>query len=804
MGFDSAAELLFKVSADPSDATGNLQRFRALLSKDLSDMSAEFGAWSQKVFGDVSTVGGAMTALGAGALAGLTVAAGAAVALGKELWDLAEKEAKYAGEIEEGTHKTGLNAEQMSGLRYAAKNAGMEYEGLVQALVRFSTNIAAAQDPTSKQALAFGRLDVSQAAVKAGTVDLLPLLYATANAMRDHADGTMKAAAARELFGRGGAEMIQFLNQGEEGMKRFTAEAERLGLVLNEYDLVAAKSFRQEIIALNAEMEGLKLHIGAAVLPALTGLSVAFEAQIEAFKKQAAGGMSGFIKAIFSGEDIKLYEQELTAAWDRLNQRIAAASTKGTSPVAAPAGPTPETLAGWTKLSDLLEQVREKEVATGSEQGKVIAQAMKLQSEMAKAAAELDAVHKAGKISPEDYANELKALASLAPAVAELAARATKTVLDKQKEAVAAAGRELATQMQAQQEETYTGRVAAWDLEIQGLRAQYAEKKVLTAENEAALEALRQAGYNKLQRDEATEFRDELVALQTHLAELVTAHFTSRERIEWSYAQELVKYSEAEEAKVMKTKATLLEMEILHAQFEINRHAALMKYQTDLATLANSTGWQAVFGARFAQSIRGNEELLRQWVENTGHSWLMVRVAVESMKEGVQQAFGTFADAMGQNIADAIVYRKSLGDALKAAAAAALEALAARSISEAIFAMAYGWMMFAEKDFGSATAAWTASAMFAALGVSAALAGRAIAPKQETGSTAAAAAGGGTTTMAAGASSAGTTSTGPAVVVYVQGPIIGLSGGQELAQILNDAVEGRDVRLVASSLRGRG
>jgi len=42
------------------------------------------------------------------------------------------------------------------------------------------------------------------------------------------------------------------------------------------------------------------------------------------------------------------------------------------------------------------------------------------------------------------------------------------------------------------------------------------------------------------------------------------------------------------------------------------------------------------------------------------------------------------------------------------------------------------------------------------------------------------------------------------VVVYVQGPIIGLSGGQELAQILNDAVEGRDVRLVASSLRGRG
>ncbi len=62
MPIDSSAELLFHVGADAHDAEANVQRFRALLSKNLSDMGSEFDQWATKVFGNLSTFGGAMAA----------------------------------------------------------------------------------------------------------------------------------------------------------------------------------------------------------------------------------------------------------------------------------------------------------------------------------------------------------------------------------------------------------------------------------------------------------------------------------------------------------------------------------------------------------------------------------------------------------------------------------------------------------------------------------------------------------------------------------------------------------------------
>jgi len=117
MPIDSAASLLFNIGANSDDAEANIQRFRALLGKDLDDLSGEFSDWSTKVFGNLTTVEGAMLGVTAAAAAGI-VAVG--VAIEKSTNDYVE----YVTEVERGSRATGISIEQMNEQQRAAIEAG--------------------------------------------------------------------------------------------------------------------------------------------------------------------------------------------------------------------------------------------------------------------------------------------------------------------------------------------------------------------------------------------------------------------------------------------------------------------------------------------------------------------------------------------------------------------------------------------------------------------------------------------------------------------------------------------------------
>ena len=92
------------------------------------------------------------------------------------------------------------------------------------------------------------------------------------------------------------------------------------------------------------------------------------------------------------------------------------------------------------------------------------------------------------------------------------------------------------------------------------------------------------------------------------------------------------------------------------------------------------------------------------------------------------------------------------------------------------------------------------------MGAAAAVAGRALAPKSASGAGAGAGSGAGAEASTGGASSetgAGGAS-GPRIAIYIQGHVIGRSGVEELTDIINEAVVGRDVRLVATAVKQVG
>src|ERR1035441_6983637 len=105
MAFDSAADLLFNIGANSDDAEANIARFRSLLGTDLDALGAQFEEWSDKVFGELETVKGALLGITAAAAAGVVAAGAFAV-------ESAHKFEEYALAIGDAQQKTGLTTER--------------------------------------------------------------------------------------------------------------------------------------------------------------------------------------------------------------------------------------------------------------------------------------------------------------------------------------------------------------------------------------------------------------------------------------------------------------------------------------------------------------------------------------------------------------------------------------------------------------------------------------------------------------------------------------------------------------------
>jgi hypothetical protein len=288
-------------------------------------------------------------------------------------------------------------------------------------------------------------------------------------------------------------------------------------------------------------------------------------------------------------------------------------------------------------------------------------------------------------------------------------------------------------------------------------------------------------------------------------------HQTSEERIEAQYDADVAKFDAAEEKKTLETATGETARAAIEAGFAAIRKGLLDKEGQDLQQLWNSQGWRATFGDEFVQDIRRNEQLMKEWATSSDQSLLMVKVALESVKEMSEKAFQQMAQGMGAGIAHAMIYEKSIGAAMKAALVATLESLAGQAYAHAIYSLALGFLDLAEGNEAGAVAAFEAAALFAAVGTAAAMIGRAIGPGGSSGG--AGGAGGSDTSKPSqtsqqasasrdqqlGAVGAPSGASGPHVTVNVWGHVLGTSGVSELCGMLNDAVMGQGATLTATN-----
>lgn len=180
------------------------------------------------------------------------------------------------------SQRTGFAVESLSKYQYAAKLSDLTNEQLESSLGKLNKSIGSNSD-------AFGKIGInlkdSQGKLKGNAV----VLEEVADKFSKMEDGAQKAAIAQELFGKSGAQMIPFLNQGKEGLAAMGKEAERLGLVMSS-DL-AAKSARlnDSLDTMGAMFNAVRINVGGALIPMLAGLAEQMLANGGAADEMSAG-----------------------------------------------------------------------------------------------------------------------------------------------------------------------------------------------------------------------------------------------------------------------------------------------------------------------------------------------------------------------------------------------------------------------------------------------------------------------------------------------------------------------------------
>ena len=160
--------------------------------------------------------------------------------------------------------ETGITAENLSVLKYAAGASGVEFEVVAKAGKKLAEAIH--DTDTGKLAQGFKMLSISAEQVRSQGSDMYGVMELIADKFASMPDGPVKLAAAVKLFGRSGQEIIPILNQGAAALEKMKAAAP----IFSEDDLQRMEKMEHSVNDLDAAWKRLSLTFTEVVATPLT------------------------------------------------------------------------------------------------------------------------------------------------------------------------------------------------------------------------------------------------------------------------------------------------------------------------------------------------------------------------------------------------------------------------------------------------------------------------------------------------------------------------------------------------------
>ncbi len=242
---ETLAELAVKITTDTSGLVKGLGDAEGKLSN--------FGSIAKKVGIGIAAIG--VAAVGAG-IASVKAFADA----GSEIYDMSKR--------------TGFGAQALSELKYMAEQSGASLGSVETAAKRMAVAITEANAGSKAQVEAFKNLGVSLEQLKGMKPE--EQFMKVASAIANIPDPIARSAAAVDIFGRSGTELLSMLSEGEAGMEAMKKRAAELGVVFTDKTAADADKLGDALNDVQKVMQGVMNEVGMALMPTIKLLADQF------------------------------------------------------------------------------------------------------------------------------------------------------------------------------------------------------------------------------------------------------------------------------------------------------------------------------------------------------------------------------------------------------------------------------------------------------------------------------------------------------------------------------------------------
>lgn len=247
--------------------------------------------------------------------------AAAAAATGLSIYGIAQRIESLAGVVDKA-NQTGLSAEFIQQLGFAADQSGVSVDGLLGGLGKMTVELGKAQlnsEETAKNLEQIGLTSQELAGLKPEDQFL-----AIADAIAKLPSVAEKAAATVAIFGRSASEMAPLLGEGEKGIRSLMEEAKNLKIGISTEDLQSIAKADDAMARMKSSLSSVVSNIAVSLAPVFEQISNSLTAilpQIAEMARSLSGVLAEAMKTVgdmVDAEVIPKLKEFLTVSADLL------------------------------------------------------------------------------------------------------------------------------------------------------------------------------------------------------------------------------------------------------------------------------------------------------------------------------------------------------------------------------------------------------------------------------------------------------------------------------------------------------
>lgn len=269
---NNATAQLYKMENELESTTKELNN-EAESADKAGDETKEAGDDARSAADGWQALGDTVAAVGAAMAAAAAAAAAAIVEAGKALVDFTVEGAAFADNIISLSAQSGVSAEKLQELSYAAELVDVSVEAITSSMKKNLASMTKVKGGNSAMTEAYNKLGVAVLDVNGNLRDDETVYWELINALGQVEDETERDSLAMQVLGKSASELNPLIEAGSERMEELAEQAHDAGYVMSDETLAAFGAFDDELRRLDAGTKAAKNALGTILLPTLTTLA---------------------------------------------------------------------------------------------------------------------------------------------------------------------------------------------------------------------------------------------------------------------------------------------------------------------------------------------------------------------------------------------------------------------------------------------------------------------------------------------------------------------------------------------------